>query len=156
MSDTPQLRMYFARFYDLPDLSLPAGVTLRTYEPGDEERWASVLQRAGDLGEWSAERARRMFSGPRRVNAGGIHFLVVDGKEVATACVQVDDGRPDLPELGYVGVVPEFAGTALVDWSASPCSSTWKGWATAPAISRRTITASQRSRPTSASDLSRI
>ncbi len=110
VNDSPQLRMYFSRFYDLPDLKLPPGVTLKKFEPGDEGRWAAVLQAAGDLGAWSPERAKRALSGPARVDSDGIHFLVVDGKAVATACVQVNDARPDLPELGYVSVMPEYRG----------------------------------------------
>src|SRR5690606_34620595 len=110
MSDKPQLRMYFSRFYNLPSLKLPPGVKLRSFEPGDEERWARVVSSAGDLGEWSVERAKSAMSGASRIESKGIHFLVVDGKEIATACVQVDEARPHLPELGFVAVSPEYRG----------------------------------------------
>ena len=106
----PQLRMYLSSFYDVPALRLPPGVVLERFKPGDEARWAALLQAAGELGEWSVERARKAFDGPERVPPEGIHFLVVDGETVATACVLLHDGRPDPAELGNVAVLPQYRG----------------------------------------------
>lgn len=113
MSQRPQLLMHFNRFYTLPNDPLTDGVSVRRFQLGDEQVWAEILQNSGDLGEWNEERARRALTGKARVDASSIHFLMIDGKPVATACMQINEDQPQQAELGYVAVVPEYRGHGL-------------------------------------------
>jgi len=109
----PQLRMTFDRFYDLPPLRVPEGYRLERLRPGQEADWARVLSSTKDLGEWTEERAQKAFTGRHRVRRDSV-FLVYWGDEpVATACVQEDDDRPHIPELGWVAVDPRHRGKGL-------------------------------------------
>jgi|GEM_PF-110023 Predicted dehydrogenases and related proteins len=109
----PQLRMSFDRFYDLPPLRVPQGYRIETLKPGREADWAKVLTSTGDLGRWDEERAHKAFTGRQRVRRDSVVLVYYGDEPVATACVQEDDDRPHLPELGWVAVVPEHRGKGL-------------------------------------------
>lgn len=113
VSEQPKLRMRFERFYDLPPARLPAGYTIRRFRPGDESLWAGVLHASGELGDWNLERAQRALVGTSRVQGDSIHLVMAGEKAVATACVQVVDGRTREAELGWVATVPEHRGRGL-------------------------------------------
>jgi len=102
--------MISMNFAKLSPLSLPPGAEIRTYAHGDEALWVKLLDENGELGRWNIERAERAFTGPQRVLRESLHFLWYDGAPVATACVQRHDKWPDLPELGWVAVLPSHRG----------------------------------------------
>ncbi len=110
MTTSPQLRMYLDRFYNLPRPELGEGMAIRRFVPGDEVLWAALLQRTGELGEWSVERAKKALTGEKRIEAEGIHFLLVDGRTVATACFSVSDRNTAEAALEWVAVDLECKG----------------------------------------------
>ena len=73
---------------------------------GEEGAWAEVLNSVGDLGEWSEQRALASFEGGDRVWRNSVHLVWFGHEVVGTTCVQLHDGWPDLPELGWVAVAP--------------------------------------------------
>lgn len=113
MAQKPQLRMGLADFDRLPPLALPDGCSVRPYRTGDERAWAALLQENGELGAWSVERAEAAFQGGSRVWRESIHFVFCAERPVATACVQLHDADPRVPELGWVAVAPDQRGRGL-------------------------------------------
>lgn len=111
--DQPQLRMRFTRFDDLAAIRLPAGFSLRTYQPGDERVWVDLLNRNAQLGEWSLERQEKTWQNGERIPPDGLFFIVCEGKAVATACVTLHPLTTDPFELGWVAVDPDYQGRRL-------------------------------------------
>ena len=114
----PQLRMEIRGLADpAPDdaaLTPPAGFGLRTFRPGDEDAWLTLLQ-TGEFGAWDRVRLDLMLKHPHiKVPADGIFFATVDDRPVGTASTYLHpvDGRID-PELGWVVVDPEHRGHGL-------------------------------------------
>src|SRR5205823_1363101 len=101
----PQLKMRHSELDRLPPLAIPEGCACRTFERGDEEAWAGVLNACGQLGTWDRERVERALAGgiaPERVR-----FLSCEAEAVATACVRLHDRGDRLEaEIGWVAVVP--------------------------------------------------
>lgn len=99
---------------DLPASAIPTGYEVRRFEAGDESIWVALLQENGELGEWNLERAERLFA---RKNGAvwreSIHFLMHQGRAVATACVQLHTDISDGAELGWVAALPDCRGLGL-------------------------------------------
>lgn len=98
---------------DLPPLSVPEGCRLRTFQPGDEEHWARIMNEC--IGEgWTAERCRDELISRPQFRADGCFITEVDGTPQGTATAW---SRPELgPEVGYVhmvGVTRECRGQGL-------------------------------------------
>lgn len=104
----PQLRMVRPHLNELPEPALPAPLKLRVYQPGDEALWVGVLNENGQLGKWDLARAESAFRGSGWVWRESIHLIMHGERAVATACMQLHKARPDLPELGWVAVVPQW------------------------------------------------
>jgi len=106
--------MYLRRLGPLPLPSTPAGYTIRRLIPGEERTWWELLDKAGDLGVWDAQRAEEEFTAPSgRVWKDSIHFAVSEGRILGTACVQLHAERNDMPELGWVAVARAHRGRGL-------------------------------------------
>lgn len=112
--EMPQLRMGFTRFDALPPVDGPSGYGVRTYAPGDEAAWLSLLS-TGDFGKWDRDRLDRMIAGERApLPLAGTFFATHDGRPVGTACTFLHPGaRGDVAELGWVAVLPAHRGHAL-------------------------------------------
>lgn len=88
---------------------IPEGYRVRRFVPGDEPVWVALLQENGELGEWTRERAERLFTAKRgAVWRESIHYIGHGPRPVATACVQLHEDSPDTPELGWVAVSPDY------------------------------------------------
>lgn len=85
----------------LPDYTLPAGYTLRTYRPGDEADWLRCCH-GGELGteSWSPEDFAREMLGKSGVTAERIFFAVDAQGHIAATATAVCQ-----PEQGYVHMV---------------------------------------------------
>ena len=122
MSPLPQLILWYGReaALALPEM---AGYRLRTYQPGDEEGWLSLLQANGELGRWDRRRLEGVLE-ETRVQL----FIEYEGQIVAcTGCNYRSpfhrSGRPLSPtgtrelrpcwEIGWVAVHPDFQGRGL-------------------------------------------
>ncbi len=110
----PQLHMRHD-LRGLPDLAIPAGYALRALTHDDLAAWADLLDRNGELGEWSAERARPFFSEGSRMPLEGSCFVTWGSEPVATAQLHQHPDGPyaPTPELGWVAVDPAHRGRGL-------------------------------------------
>ena len=104
---------FMARFgRDLPAYDLPAGVTIRTFAPGDEETFLRCCA-GGELGteSWSLDDVREKLLGKPGVAPERVFFAEdAQGRAGATATAVFEEGR------GYVHMVaadPSFRGKGL-------------------------------------------
>ena len=106
--------MGFTGFDQLPPIDMPPGYGLRIYVPGDESAWVSILS-TGDFGKWDRGRLERMMAGERApLPRAGIFFATHHDRPVGTACTFLHPGaQGDVPELGWVAVLPAHRGRAL-------------------------------------------
>lgn len=111
----PQLRMRRA-LTDVPAPSFPTGYALRTMEPADMPTWVDLMNRNGELGLWTLERAAPLFDpdGGRTVLPGSFVVEHADGL-VATAQLNLHDADEFAPlcELGWVAADPAHRGRGL-------------------------------------------
>lgn len=108
-----QLRMFRSNLEGLPELALPEGYRLRTYQPGDEDAWARIMNQ-GIGTDWTAERCRQELIDRPQFTPDRLFFVVAKGEPVGSACAWVWD--PSERETGYVHmvcVVPEHRGRRL-------------------------------------------
>ena len=97
----------------LPELVVPDGCELRALTPDDLEMWRSLLAGNGELGEWSLDRARALFT---PMPLGGAFVASVGGRPAATAQLRLHSGGDPyapMPELDWVAALPEFRGHHL-------------------------------------------
>ena len=104
---------FMARFgRDLPAYDPPAGVTIRTFAPGDEETFLRCCA-GGELGteSWSLDDVREKLLGKPGVAPERVFFAEdAQGRAGATATAVFEEGR------GYVHMVaadPSFRGKGL-------------------------------------------
>lgn len=109
-----QLRMVRAHYRNLPPLDLPAGYALRSYQEGDEEGWANVVNSVGDLGNYDPAQAREFMMDKPQFDSEGLHFITFDGAPVATACAWRDRPKEvSIGQLHMVAVDPGHRGKRL-------------------------------------------
>jgi mycothiol synthase len=94
-----QLEMRRPHLGGLPPLRPPEGYELRTWQDGDEVRWAAIMD--GAIGAWDADRVRSEFLRQEGVEPGNVFVAARDGELVATATAR---RLPD-PATGYVHMV---------------------------------------------------
>ncbi len=108
----------------LPSAALPAGVTVRTFQPGvDEAAWVAVNNAAfaghPDQGRWTVEDllmreaepwfdAAGFFLAEQDARLVGFHWTKVHGEDRSTG-----HGHPAIGEVYVVGVHPDAAGQGL-------------------------------------------
>lgn len=125
-----QLRMRRLTYDGLPDVDLPVGYCLRTYRPGDEAVWADIINRAGQLGEYTSEKVRTSLTAQDRFHPEGLVFVTAaEGEPVATACAWLnakDDWRAG--QVHMVAVVPEHRGKRLSYWASIAVCDVFRRW----------------------------
>ena len=115
----PQLEMVRADLEDLPELNLPAGYTLRAYQPGDEEVWGKLMTEAFTP-LWNADRFRRFFIPHFGFKPERVIFICWEGEPIGSACAFQWPGIPR--HQGYihmVGVTRPHCGHRLGYWLAT-------------------------------------
>ena len=108
-----QLRMVRPNLEGLPELEIPEGYGMRTYQEGDDVHWANVIN-ASFGGERTAETTHREIIDRDVFDPNGLYFATYGETPVATACAWKKS--PDEIEVGYVhmvGVDAEHAGRKL-------------------------------------------
>ena len=116
------LQMLYPSLADLPSLpaalaALPPGYGFRTYRPGDEDAWATIMN-TGEMDEWNAALAREKLTGVAwpRFDPLGLFFVThgPDGTPVGSACAWLKDpGETETGILHMVCVLPEHRGHRL-------------------------------------------
>ena len=96
----------------LPELEIPDGYGIRTYQPGDEAHWAEIMN--SGIGEWTAEKCRQELTSKPQFLPDGLFFATFQDKPVGSACAW--RRSPEDREVGWlhmVCVVPEHRGKQL-------------------------------------------
>lgn len=107
-----QLLMVRKNLNGLPELTVPHVYDIRTYQPGDEEAWAEIMNTG--IGEWTADTCRERLTDDPRFLPEGLFFGTFEGKPVGSACAWRD--TPDDWQVGclhMVCVLPEHRGKGL-------------------------------------------
>jgi len=110
-----QLRMFRPNLRDLPEVQLPAGVTVRVATPDDAVPLAAVLELAFAEGNWNPERATRELL--RADDVDKTFLLERDGRVVATCSCQNKQRPGTLGTLHWVAADPTTAGMRLGYWA---------------------------------------
>ena len=108
-----QLRMVRLHLDRLPELEIPEGYELRTYQEGDDVHWANVIN-ASFGGERGAEDAHRDIMDCDVFDPKGLYFATCQGTPVGTTCAWKN--TPNETEVGIVhmvGVDSEHTGRGL-------------------------------------------
>ena len=91
--DSPrQLHMRRPHLEGLPELEIPAGYGLRTYQPGDEAHWARIMAEAFNA-DWTPERCRDELTSRPPFRPTGFFLATHQGEGVASACAWIRDGE---------------------------------------------------------------
>jgi mycothiol synthase len=109
---TPQLVM-MRKLDDLPEVELPEGYELRSFQPGDERTWERIIAEAFDRdvprGQFGTRIADREAFRPERVL-----FMCHNGEPVATASAwHVEKYGPETGYVHMVGALPGHQGKGL-------------------------------------------
>lgn len=84
---------------DLPEIQVPDGYELRSYQPGDDQAWCDIME--GNVGRnWTAELFEQKMSSDPRFSPDALFFALHEESPVASACAW----RPS-PEEEVVGDV---------------------------------------------------
>ena len=97
-----QLRMVRPNLEGLPQLEIPEGYELRTYQEGDDVHWANVISDSFG-GERTPEDARRDIMDRDVFDPEGLYFATYRGTPVGTTCAWKD--TPDEIDVGIVHMV---------------------------------------------------
>ena len=106
MDNLPQLFMRHPDITNIPDLTLPEGMTIHTHTEGDEKNWETLIESA--FGQhYSFDEFIR--------NGGGyapeyVLYLSKDGKDIATTTAVEKDIYPGEGWFRMVGVLPASRG----------------------------------------------
>lgn len=97
-----QLRMVRPDLNGLPQLEIPEGYEIRTYQEGDDVHWADII---GDSfgGQRTAENTRSEIIDRDVFDPKGLYFATYQGTPVGTTCAWKD--TPDEKEVGIVHMV---------------------------------------------------
>ena len=97
-----QLRMVRPNLDGLPQVEIPAGYEIRTYQEGDDVHWANVISDSFG-GERTPEDARRDIMDRDVFDPEGLYFATYRGTPVGTTCAWKD--TPDETDVGIVHMV---------------------------------------------------
>ena len=97
-----QLRMVRPNLDGLPQLEIPEGYQIRTYQEGDDVHWANVISDSFG-GERTPEDARRDIMDRDVFDPEGLYFATYRGTPVGTTCAWKD--TPDEIDVGIVHMV---------------------------------------------------
>lgn len=117
----PQLEMLRQGLEDLPELKLPPGYRLRSYQDGDAEAWGEIMGEAfGPY--WNTERFRRSFLPHFGFKPERVIFVCREERPVGSASAFAWPGIPrDRGYIHMVGVKKEHCGRRLGYWLTLAC-----------------------------------
>jgi len=102
-----QLKMFRPPALPLPEISLPAGFSIRAMRPGEESAWSYCC-----LGEFGIERVSPEGFEAKigDIPVSEVFYICAGGRPVGTATAQLKDG---MPFLHYIAVHPDWRGKGL-------------------------------------------
>lgn len=109
----PQLcmRLTVTPGFDLPEPHVPLGYDLRSYQPGDESRWADLLNQ-GEFGQrFNAQKVSEYMEIPER--RAGSRIVVKNGNLLASTFATMQEEADNLSSLDYVVSHSEYRGLGL-------------------------------------------
>ena len=81
----PQLEMLRENLDNLPEITIPDGYELRSYQPGDEASWCEIME--GNVGQnWTVEKCREKIIEDSRFLPENLIFITHGGDPVASVC----------------------------------------------------------------------
>lgn len=97
--------------------ALPGSYAFRTYRPGDEAGWATLMN-TGQMDQWDAARTREKLTGVPwpQFDPDGLFLIIARGSEeiVGSACAWLlDPAETETGVLHMVCVLPEHRGARL-------------------------------------------
>ena len=113
-----QLRMRRPSLDGLPDLDVPVGYGLRTFQEGDERAWGEIMESPEGIGkEWTVEKVRTSMMEKPQFEAAGLFFATSDAEDNRPVASAAAWRQPTTGEkTGYVHMVcalPEHRGRGL-------------------------------------------
>lgn len=98
----PQLEMIRDHLNDLPEIRIPEGYAVRTYQPGDESAWCAIME--NNVGKnWTVEKCREKIIQDPRFQPENLIFAIHDGHPVASVCAWSSDKAG--PTTGIIHMV---------------------------------------------------
>ena len=108
-----QLQMLRPDLERLPDQRIPAGYALRTWLPGDEQAWASIMN-TGIGADWTAAKVAEQFSTRPQFTPDAVFFAILGGRPVGTAAAwRIPETETRQGYVHMVCVLPEHRGKGL-------------------------------------------
>ena len=109
------IRMIREHLDDIPDFSLPAGYSIRRYQPGDEKSWHRIHSLADKYTDVTPILFKREFGADTQRLAERQYYLIDStGTPIGTASAWFDDlGEQSLGRVHWVAIVPTEHGKGL-------------------------------------------
>ena len=108
------VRMDCPNLVAVPQAELPAGYSLRFYEPGDERAWVDLHREADLLNTFSAETFRNQFgTDTNLLRQRQIYLVAESGTVVGTASAWFQPGDPSLGRVHWVAIRPAHQSRGL-------------------------------------------
>ncbi len=109
---TQQLQMLRPHLRDLPPLGIPAGYALRTWQAGDEQAWADIMNTG--IGDWTVDKVQQFFIGRPQFSPDAVFFAAQNGQPVGTAAAwRIPETETRRGYVHMVCVLPEHRGRNL-------------------------------------------
>lgn len=109
-----EVTMVHPSLADTPRFPLPAGFGVKWYEPGDEQHWVDIHQKADRYNKATAELFRSEFGTDEALLRRRQCFLTADKDVIgtATAWCNIFQGQP-FGQVHWVAIVPGWQGRGL-------------------------------------------
>ena len=112
-----QLRMIRTNLLNLPEIKMPPGYRLRTYQENDNWHWANIINSSFGGDRTDADTREQIVDRPE-FEPTGLFFSTYQDQPVGTACAWKWNGadEKEVGQLHMVGVMPEHSGYRLGKW----------------------------------------
>ncbi len=112
-----QLRMVRTNLLDLPEIKIPSGYRLRTYQENDDWHWANIIKSSFG-GNRTVTDTREEITERPEFEPTGLFFSTHQDQPVGTACAWKWNGaeEKEVGQLHMVGVMPGHSGHRLGKW----------------------------------------
>jgi len=113
--DYIDVRMTRENLDDVPDCPLPAGYSIRWYQPGDEVLWLRIQSLADKYNKVTPDLFQEEFGTDTRVLSERQCFLYDgDNNAIGTASAWFDDQEGEsLGRVHWVAIIPQYQGKGL-------------------------------------------
>ncbi len=116
MAASTHLTMIRDDFRDRPVYTIPEGYSIRWHQPGDEEQWRRLQQRADEINAITAALFRDQFGDDPAEHARRIAYLIdPEGHFAGTAAAWYGSARygTDIGRVHWVAIDPDYQGRRL-------------------------------------------